>query len=107
MSEETYKPNSWLLPGVTVFPELERPRSLELNKSCEKALQKILALNDREFQRLKTTMARQEFKVFMNSVLKKKKPAVSFFSELEEKKPISSKPRTLREKMQRKGWVIS
>ncbi len=51
-------------------------------------------------------MSGQQFKAFMDSVLKKEKPAVSSVGEPEEKRHVSREPRTLREKMQLKGWVV-
>ena len=102
---EPQKRNSSLFPGVTIFPELQRQKIPERNKLREKKLQRVVGLNDTEFRRL-NDMSEQQFKVFMGSVLKKENPAVSSTDEPEEKKPISRKPRTLREKMQLKGWVV-
>jgi len=103
---ETQKHNSTLLPGVTIFPELQRQKIPEHGKLREKKLQRVIGLSKTEFRRLKNSMSEQQFKAFMDSVLKKEKPAVSSVGEPEERRPISREPRTLREKMQLKGWVI-
>jgi len=103
---ETHKHNSTLLPGVTIFPELQREKIPKHDKPREKKLQQVIALNNTEFHRLKDSMSGQQFKAFMDSVLKKEKPAVSSVGEPEEKRHVSREPRTLREKMQLKGWVV-
>lgn len=103
---ETHKHNSALFPGVTIFPELQRQETLGHGKPGEKKLQQVIGLNNTEFRRLKDSMSGQQFKVFMGSGLKKEKPAVSSVGEPEEMRPISREPRTLREKMQLKGWVV-
>ena len=94
---ETHKHNSTLLPEVTIFPELQRQKIPEHGKPREKKLQQVIGLSKTEFHRLKDSMSEQQFKAFMDSVLKKEKPAVSSVGEPEERRPISRDSNSSRE----------